>query len=422
MKKLTILLLGIVLAYSCSTSTDSNGNSTTVGVPVPPTNLTGSAMSTTKIYLSWTDSSTNETGFKIERKTVTGTFAVVGTTTTDITIFSDTSLTPSTTYIYRVYSYNAAGNSPTYSNERTLTTSNQIVVPTLTTTMASSITSSNALSGGTITSDGGASVIARGVVWGTTVNPTITLSSKTTDGAGTATFVSAVSGLSAVTTYYVRAYATNSYGTAYGNELNFITSATSLPCDDNTTPYPTVTIGNRIWMQKNLNVCKYRNGDDIPQVTDLNSWNGLTTGAWCYYANDTANGLVYGKLYNWYAVNDPRGLAPVGWHIPSDDEWTILTTYLGGIDVAGGKMKATTLWNSPNTATNSSGFTALPGGSCYKTSGFSNLGLKGNWWSSTVDNTNTNGVWSRYINYNLSYVASYAYNKNDGFSVRCVKD
>jgi uncharacterized protein (TIGR02145 family) len=102
-------------------------------------------------------------------------------------------------------------------------------------------------------------------------------------------------------------------------------------------------------MQSNLNVSHYRNGDVIPQVTDPTAWSSLTTGAWCYYNNDTANGTVYGKLYNWYAVNDPRGLSPQGWHVPTDAEWTNLTSCLGGESLAGGKMKATTLWDSPNT-------------------------------------------------------------------------
>ena len=146
-----------------------------------------------------------------------------------------------------------------------------------------------------------------------------------------------------------------------------------------------VQIGNQIWMTKNLNVSRYRNGDPIPQVTDPIQWNNLTTGAWCYYANNTANGKIYGKLYNWYAVNDPRGLAPIGWHVPSDTEWTILTSSLGGQFVAGGKMKSTTLWNSPNAAaTNSSGFFGLPGGYCYQGFSFPS-GNTGHWWSSTEE-------------------------------------
>jgi len=129
-----------------------------------------------------------------------------------------------------------------------------------------------------------------------------------------------------------------------------------------------VQIGNQTWTLKNLDVSTYRNGDPIPQVQDNTAWANLSTGAWCYYLNNTANGTIYGKLYNWYAVNDPRGLAPNGYHIPTDAEWTTLTTYLGGSTLAGGKMKeaGSSHWLSPNTgATNSSGFKGLPGGFRY---------------------------------------------------------
>jgi uncharacterized protein (TIGR02145 family) len=118
--------------------------------------------------------------------------------------------------------------------------------------------------------------------------------------------------------------------------------------------YQVVKICNSTWMKSNLMVSKYRNGDVIPQVSDPTQWANLTTGAWCYYTNDTANGPIYGKLYNWYAVIDSRGLAPIGWHVPSDLEFTTLSNCLGGEPIAGGKMKATNLWDSPNTGANNS--------------------------------------------------------------------
>ncbi len=139
--------------------------------------------------------------------------------------------------------------------------------------------------------------------------------------------------------------------------------------DNSTDPdnnnYGTVTIGTQVWMTRNLDVDHYRNGDPIPEVKSASLWKSLTTGAWCYFKNDKDSGVTYGKLYNWYAVNDPRGLAPVGWHIPSDAEWSTLSAYLGGDSIAGGKLKesGTSHWNIPNTgATNVSGFSALPGG------------------------------------------------------------
>ena len=157
-----------------------------------------------------------------------------------------------------------------------------------------------------------------------------------------------------------------------------------------------VTICTQVWATKNLDVTTYSDGTVIPQVTDPSAWANLTTGAWCYSNNDPANGAVYGKLYNWYAVAgiydaaslaDPtlrKKLAPNGWHVPTDAEWTTLTTCLGGASVAGGKMKetGTAHWQSPNTAaTNSSGFTGLPGGICSNDGTFNLSGSNGIWWS-----------------------------------------
>ena len=186
---------------------------------------------------------------------------------------------------------------------------------------------------------------------------------------------------------------------------------------------PTIVIGTQQWMEKNLDVLTYRNGDIIPQVTDPTAWAALTTGAWCYYNNDVANGAIYGKLYNWYAVNDPRGLAPTGWHVPTDDEWTTLSTTLGGDAVAGGKMKVagTTRWTTPNTgATNESGFAGLPGGYRASYGTFYSVGSSGIWWSSTENNTA--GAWYRFLYHNDGTIVRYYDDKKAGFSVRCLRD
>lgn len=192
--------------------------------------------------------------------------------------------------------------------------------------------------------------------------------------------------------------------------------------DNSTETFENVQIGNQTWMKKNLNVTKYRNGDLIPQVTDPTQWKNLTTGAWCYYNNDSANGDVYGKLYNWYAVNDTRGLAPVGYHIPSNTDWTNLIDFLGGQYTTAGsllKEEGTTHWTSPNTgATNSSGFTGLPGGSRFYYNGtFQSIQEWCYFWSSSSTN-------SRQLTYSTTIFqgATSSFPKANGFSVRCLKD
>ena len=200
---------------------------------------------------------------------------------------------------------------------------------------------------------------------------------------------------------------------------------------------PSVTIGTQIWTNKNLDVSTYRDGTLIPQVTDPTAWANLTTGAWCYYSNDPANVAVYGKLYNWYAVagihdNDPNTpnkiLAPLGWHVASDAEWTTLTTFLGGEQVAGDKMKATGtlasgsgLWQSSNTAaTNESGFTAIPAGYRDIDGVFYVIGLYSDWWSSSESNTLS--AWYCYLTADSGRARRTDYNKKSGSAVRCIKN
>ena len=187
---------------------------------------------------------------------------------------------------------------------------------------------------------------------------------------------------------------------------------------------PTIVIGTQQWMSKNLDVAFYRNGDLIPQITDPTLWAALTTGAWFYYNNDSTQGTKYGKLYNWYAVIDPRGLAPQGWHIPSDAEWISLEATLGGSTVGGGKMKeaGTLNWASPNTGgNNNSSFAGLPCGFRSGSGAFGNVGLLGYCWSST-ETTTTTYAWYRYLSYNNGFTdRSYSFKQN-GFSVRCLRD
>jgi uncharacterized protein (TIGR02145 family) len=181
-----------------------------------------------------------------------------------------------------------------------------------------------------------------------------------------------------------------------------------------------ITIGSKVWSIKNLDVTTYRNGDVIPYVTDHTVWEQLTTGAWCYYNNDPANGAVYGKLYNWYAVNDPRGLAPKGWRIPTLTDWDVMIKSLGDPSQVAGMLKSTTLWKTPNVdATNSSGFSALPGGSRRSSlAPFYDITEQGNWWTAS----SLYGA-AAYINmhYDEKKIDYDATSGAKGMSVRCIK-
>jgi uncharacterized protein (TIGR02145 family) len=185
--------------------------------------------------------------------------------------------------------------------------------------------------------------------------------------------------------------------------------------------YKTVKIGNQIWMAENLKTSHYNDGTQIPNITDGNKWVYLTTGAYCYYDNEYKNNTIYGKLYNWYAVNTGK-LAPKGWHIPTDAEWLILTTFLGGETIAGGKMKSTKYWKLPNIgATNNSGFNCLPAG--YRThiyGLYNSIGYCCYFWSTTEGNIYP--AWYRSLRNTNSNTIRDLDNKESGYSVRCIKD
>ena len=210
------------------------------------------------------------------------------------------------------------------------------------------------------------------------------------------------------------------FGRGKWNSMYCVPIDSTLLTDIDGHTYPTVKICDQTWMAKNLDVARYRNGDIIPQVTNPSDWANLATGAWCWYNNDSANGAIYGRLYNWYAVNDPRGLAPQGCHVPSDGEWNTLTDCLGGANVAGGKLKNITGWSNGGNGTNSIGFNGLPGGGRYESSEFVDIGTGANFWSSN-DNT-SNSASYYYLNYSNSFLINYTYSKGRALSVRCVKD
>ncbi|MEI7727887.1 MAG: FISUMP domain-containing protein, partial [Bacteroidota bacterium] len=335
-----------------------------------------------------------------------------------------TGLTPNTPYYVRAFATNSGGTA--YGNEVQFSTLPNATLAVVTTSAATNITETTATSGGNVSSDGGATVTARGVCWNTTPNPTLA-NSHTSDGAGTGVFVSNLTGLTANTPYFVRAYATNSVGTAYGNEQTFATLPDS-PCGQPITDtrdgktYNTVLIGTQCWFAQNLNV-----GTKV--LGSANQTNNSIIEKYCY--NDLeSNCDVYGGLYQWdeamqYSTTEGViGICPTGWHLPTDAEWTTLTTFLGGEAVAGGKMKETGLthWAAPNTgATNSSGFTALPGGDRNGYYGnFENLTNYAFFWSSSQ--TDATGAWDRYLSDFSVTVGRDDTLKINSFSGRCIKD
>lgn len=185
---------------------------------------------------------------------------------------------------------------------------------------------------------------------------------------------------------------------------------------------PGIKIGTQTWAAKNLDVSSFRNGDAIPEAKTDAEWTAAGKEgkpACCYYDNDPANGAKYGKLYNWYAVNDPRGLAPKGWHIPSDKEWAILTTYLGGENGAGTQKKSSNGWKDNGNGSNSSGLAALPGGYRFPDGSFYAIGNYCHWWSSSE--FNTINAWYSNL-YGDGGVERDSCPKRYGYSVRCLRD
>ncbi len=250
-----------------------------------------------------------------------------------------TGLLCSTQYFARAYATNEQGTS--YGEQVSFTTDNCYSLPTVTTISVSEIKYSSAVCGGNVTDNGGAHIKERGICWSTFQNPTI-LDDKTSNGSGIGSFESFITGLSNFTTYYVRAYATNNVGTAYGGQISFKSSSVT---DYDGNVYRLIQIGSQLWIGENLKVSHYLDGTSIPHVQSNTDWSTSTYGSYCFYSNDPSNGEIYGALYNWPAVITDK-LCPSGWHVPSDSEWTILTDFLGGVDIAGGKLKesGTTHW------------------------------------------------------------------------------
>lgn len=409
------ILLSIIF-LGCKKSSKVEVVQSFQSVPLAPSELNATVFSLDQINLTWKDNSNNESGFKIERKTDTSNYIELGSTNQDITNYSDKSIKLNTNYTYRVYSFNQIGKSVNNSNDFTTKSFN---VPTLTTTSITAITSTNALSGGNISADGGSPITTRGVVWSTNSNPTIALSTKTIDSTGKGIFSSMISGLSAGTKYYVRAYATNGAGTAYGEEISF-TSFT----------FSTVVSANgRIWMDRNLGASRVAtSSSDSLAYGDLYQWGRISDGH-----QSRTSGTTNTKSVTDIPGNSLFVLAFPDWRSPKND---ILWQGVNGLNNAcpiGFRLPTLAEWNSeiatwssktPEGAFASPLKLSLAGNRNAISGSMVDVGIVGNYWSSTVNDIN-----AHFLYFNLAangasapVAGTNATTRTFGLSVRCIKD
>jgi uncharacterized protein (TIGR02145 family) len=350
-----------------------------------------------------------------------------------------TGLTANTDYYVRAYATNSEGTS--YGNEVAFKSSQEVnlILPTLTTVYVNSVTLTTAASGGVISDNGGGTILSCGVCWNTSENPTIS-NAKTADNLKMGGFNSYLKGLSSNTTYYIRAFASNNAGTAYGNQLSFktglsfssinfnndLTYGTVTDIDGNI--YKTIAIGTQTWMAENLKTTKLNDGTSIQYVTEDSEWATLSTPAYCWYANETDYTKGYGALYNWYTVKTGK-ICPAGWHVPYNDEWNVLMLFLGGDMAANPKTRetGTTHWQSKNAdATNSTGFTALPSGERSKEGQFDGFGYKIVLWTSLeiAPSGAVEILWGYMTDgtFNTTMTGGGLGSYKEGLSIRCVKN
>ena len=328
-----------------------------------------------------------------------------------------------TVYYLRGYAENESG--VFYSEGLNVTTKDGVI--SLSTINVGNITTNSINVIGNISDDGGSKITLRGFCWNETGNPTID-NDYNQNGDDIGEFSSSVNGLESNKRYYIKTYAQNSIGVFYGNEIEFKTKSkigdvgVGTDIDGNT--FGTVVMSDdKIWMSENLQVTKFKNGDDIPQITNSSEWKTTTSPAWCYMDNNPQKT----KLYNWYAVNDSRGLAPEGYRIPNENDWKQMENSLGGGYETSKKIMSPTRWlyNQDLNATNESGFTALPEGRRTWGGSFSEYNVTANWWTSTETNSG-NSVSISLNGINLLGGGKLGYgegtDKESGLSVRCFRE
>ena len=419
-----IINLALVLTlFACSKTNNEKIEKIekVASVPLAPTELKSNIISKDQIDLTWKDNSSNEIGFKIERKTGTSDFAEIGITDQNTVSFSDKTVTINTNYIYRIYSYNNVGKSIQYSNESNI---QHINIPAITTKIITEISGNSSKTGGTITSDGGSSITTRGIVWDTKSNPTVALATKTIDSSGIGEFKSSINGLMTNTKYYVRAYATNLAGTSYGNEETFTTLSFNTVIGAN----------NRIWMDRNLGATRVAiSSSDEEGFGDLYQW-GRNSDGHQIKTSVTSSNLSNTDIVNnalfiisssvpydwrapqnnnlWQGVNGINNPCPKGFRIPTYEEWeTEVASWIPQI-----------INNMPGKGINSAYLSTLKlTAPKFRSHLNGNPAIRTEYWTSTIP-TGSTGAISLVIDVNNSgFTLSGSYRAN-GLTCRCIKD
>ncbi len=430
-----------VRAYATNNAGTTYGNQvkfTTSQIAVPVLTTTEITSITPATAISG-GNVTNDNGSEVTTRGVCWSTTINPTTNDDKTtdgsgtgVFTSSlnALSRITLYYVRAYAINGAGTG--YGNQVSFTTLNPF--PTVTTSAIDLITSSSCKSGGTVTSDGGHPVIKYGVCWSLLPNPG-QAGHSTADGTGLGSFSSFVTSLSPNTTYYLQAYASNELGVGFGNMISFTTATSPIlfnaglaygsVTDVDGNVYKTITIGSKTWMAENLKTTRYQNSELISTTTipDKDIQEESSPEYQWVYENVESNVSLYGRLYTWYAATDSRNVCPSGWHVSTDSDWSALIDLFGGSDLAGGKIMEEGFlhWSNPNTgATNETGYTALPSGYRYPYGLYSGSGMSTIFWASDPIAPLLGVSWV--IDSNKTSIILTPNTKDNGFSIRCVKD